>query len=153
MSGVTRIIRTFICGSRLTGQHRYVYWLGSFVICNDIKKSICLHIYLCCKAPVYSGFVLGTLSACSPAAGSNQQLSASYKKEKFILTNLLQSSAGKMLTLGVVKDTLEPDTPFLLSQLSRVDIVLLGEIIENEHAMNDKQNFTFDHLTTHYCLA
>ena len=41
-----------------------------------------------------------------------------------------------MLTLGVVKDTLEPDTPFLLPQLSRVDIVLLGEIIENEHAMN-----------------
>ena len=34
-----------------------------------------------------------------------------------------------MLTLGVVKDTLEPDTPFLLSQLSRVDNVLLGKII------------------------
>ena len=44
-----------------------------------------------------------------------------------------------MLTLGVVKDTLEPDTPFLLPQLSRVDIVLLGEIIENEYAMNDKR--------------
>ena len=56
-----------------------------------------------------------------------------------------------MLTLGVVKDTLEPDTPFLLPQLSRVDIVLLGEIIENEHAMNYKQNFTSDHLTTHHC--
>ena len=62
-------------------------------------------------------------------------MSASYKKEKFILTNLLQSSAGKMLTFGVVKDTLEPDTPFLLPQLSRVDTVLLGEIIENKHAM------------------
>ena len=58
-----------------------------------------------------------------------------------------------MLTLGVVKDTLEPDTPFLLPQLSRVDIVLLGEIVESEHAMNDKQNFTFDHLTTHHCHA
>ena len=58
-----------------------------------------------------------------------------------------------MLTLGVVKDTLEPDTPFLLPQLSRVDIVLLGEIVESEHAMNDKQNFTFDHLTTRHCHA
>ena len=58
-----------------------------------------------------------------------------------------------MLTLGVVKDTLEPDTPFLLPQLSRVDIVLLGEIIEKEHAKNGKQNFTYDHLTTHYCPA
>ena len=58
-----------------------------------------------------------------------------------------------MLTLGVVKDTLEPDTPFLLPQLSRVDTVLLGEIIENEHAMNYKQNFTYDHLTTHHCPA
>ena len=58
-----------------------------------------------------------------------------------------------MLTLGVVKDTLEPDTPFLLSQLSRVDNVLLGKIIGKEYAMNDKQNFTFDHLTTHHCHA
>ena len=58
-----------------------------------------------------------------------------------------------MLTLGIVKDTLEPDTPFLLPQLSRVDTVLLGEIIEKEYAMNDKQNFTYDHLTTHHCPA
>ena len=58
-----------------------------------------------------------------------------------------------MLTLGVVKDTLEPDTPFLLPQLSRVDIVLLGEIIEKRHAVNDKKNFTYDHLTTHHCPA
>ena len=56
-----------------------------------------------------------------------------------------------MLTLGIVKDTLEPDTPFLLPQLSRVDIVLLDEIVENEQAKNDKQNFTYDHLTTHHC--
>ena len=52
-----------------------------------------------------------------------------------------------MLTLGVVKDTLEPDTPFLLPQLSRVDIVLLGEIIENEHAMQWMTNKTLPSIT------
>ena len=74
------------------------------------------------------------------------------KKRNFFFDHS-QSSPGKMLTLGVVKDTLEPDTPFLLSQLSRVDNVLLGKIIGKEYAMNDKQNFTFDHLTTHHCHA